>query len=61
MTPNVFRLMRQQLKLTQQALALELGVHRNSVGRWEREGAVVPPLAARAMTALLTLSGKSSV
>ena len=47
------QLRRQTLGLTQAQLGTRLGVHRNTIRRWEGR-ATVPPLVAGGVTQLLT-------
>jgi transcriptional regulator with XRE-family HTH domain len=47
MKPEQLRRLRQKLGLTQEELALEVGVARNSVARWERGEMAISEPAAR--------------
>jgi DNA-binding XRE family transcriptional regulator len=52
MTPTELKVARERLGLSQEQLAIALGVHRVSVVRWETGFHKVPPMLALAMKEL---------
>jgi DNA-binding transcriptional regulator YiaG len=52
MTPKDLKRIREQLGLTQAALAKELGVTSNSVARWEQGIYRISPMAQRLISSL---------
>jgi len=56
MSPKQIKQARSQLKLTQPALAAELGVHPISVSRWERGKVAIPEPTARLLKMLVAQS-----
>ena len=52
MTPSQLKNMRAKLRLTQEALAAQLGVTRNTVVRWEMGMHPIPPMAVRLIQSL---------
>lgn len=55
-----FVLLRHELDLSQADLALELGVSRKTVARWETTGPRMTPLPAWALRSLIELAGVPS-
>lgn len=54
MSPDELKRHREAMKLSQQALADELGVHMMTVSRWERGARAIPEPVARLVERLAT-------
>lgn len=57
MTGDELKSKRLEMDLTQDQLALELGVDRNTVARWERSERTIPPYLALALKCLPQVTG----
>lgn len=59
MTPSTLKSLRASLGWSQQRLAEELGVQRNTVNRWEMGTNPIPPMAQKLLATISTLQPRA--